>query len=93
MQAAGNIILDSPDGSFGPVVARNSEVLVSNPGRVRCVSSRLCIYSAPNCSKAWSAQCCLWYYMYMHYKEPLKSFDKNIEYSFGFGLRSVAILP
>ena len=37
MQAAGNIILAGPDGSFGTVVARNSEVLVSNPGPVGCV--------------------------------------------------------
>ena len=29
--------------------------------RVGCLSSRLCIYSAPNCSKAWGVQCCLWY--------------------------------
>ena len=49
MQAADNIILAGPDGSFGPVVAQNAEVLGSNPGRVS-----LCIYSAPNCSKAWS---------------------------------------
>ena len=32
----------APDGSFGPAVARN------------CMSLRLCIYSAPSCSKAWS---------------------------------------
>ena len=38
--------------SFGPVVARNSEVLDSSPGR-------LCIYSALNCSKTWSVQYCL----------------------------------
>ena len=75
MQAAGNIILAGPDDSFGPVVARNSEVLVSNPGHTGCVSSKLCIYSAPNSSKVWSAQCCLWYTV--HYKEPLKSFDKR----------------
>ena len=54
MQAADNMILASPDGSFGPVVARNAEVLGSNPGRVGCSSSSLCIYIAPNCSKAWS---------------------------------------
>ena len=35
-------------------MAWKSEVLGSNPGRVRCLSSRLCIYSAPNFSKAWT---------------------------------------
>ena len=39
-------------GSFGPAVARNTEVLGSTPGRVRCLPSRLCTYSVPNCSKA-----------------------------------------
>ena len=46
-------------GSFGPVVARNSGVLGSNPDRVGCLSLELCIHSAPNCSKAWGEQCCL----------------------------------
>ena len=73
MQAAGNIILAGPDGSFGPVVAQNSEVLVSSPAGSD-VCYRGCAYSARNCSKAWSAQCCLWY---VHYEEPLKSFDKR----------------
>ena len=41
-----------PDGSFDPVVAQNSEVLGSSPGRFRCLSSGLCICSDPNCSKA-----------------------------------------
>ena len=31
-----------------------------NPGRVGCLSPRLCLYSAPNCSKAMSVQCFLW---------------------------------
>ena len=43
MQAAGNIILAGPDGSFGPVVARNAEVLGLNPGRVGFSLSSLCI--------------------------------------------------
>ena len=47
--------------SLGPVVAQNAEVLVSKPGRVGCSSSRLCTWSAPDCSKAWIVQCCLWY--------------------------------
>ena len=29
----------------------------------------------------------------VHYKESLKSFEIRVEYSPGFGLRSVAILP
>ena len=37
-----------PDGSFGPAVPRNSEVLGQNPGRVGYLSSILCIYIAPN---------------------------------------------
>ena len=37
------------DGSFDPVVARNSEVLGSNPGQVGYLSSRLCI--CIQCSK------------------------------------------
>ena len=70
MQAAGNIILAGPDGSFGPVVAQNSEVLVSNPtGSDVCY--RGCAYSARNCSKAWR-------YGTVHYEEPSKSFDKSI---------------
>ena len=43
MQAAGNIILAGPDDSFGPVVARNSEVLVSNLGHTD-VCYRICAY-------------------------------------------------
>ena len=46
-------------GSFDPTVDRKSEVLGSNPGRVGYLSSRLCIYSAPSCLKAWSVQWCL----------------------------------
>ena len=49
-----------PDGSFDPFVARKSEILGSNPGRVGYLSSRLYVCSAANCSKDWSVQCCLW---------------------------------
>ena len=38
-----------------------SELPGSSPGRAGYLSSWLCIYSAQNCSKAWSVQCCLWY--------------------------------
>ena len=34
--------------------ACNLEVPGSNPGRAGYLSSWFCIYSAPNCSKAWS---------------------------------------
>ena len=44
MQAAGNIILIGPDDSFGPVVARNSEVLVWNPDHTD-VCHRSCAYT------------------------------------------------
>ena len=46
------------DGSFVSTGACNLEVPDSNPGYL---SSWLCIYCAPNCSKAWIVQCCLWY--------------------------------
>ena len=62
----------------------------SNPGRGGYLSSWLCIYRAPNCSKAWSVQ---WAYGTVHYKEPLKSFEIRIGPNSGFGLPSVAILP
>ena len=54
-----------PDGSFGPVVVRDSDVLGWNPSPFGYVSSMLCMYSvpysAPNSLKAWSVQYCLWY--------------------------------
>ena len=50
------------DGSFGMVVAPNSEVLALNPDRVGCLSLRLRIYSAANPLKTWSVQYSLWHY-------------------------------
>ena len=47
-------ITAGPDGSFVSTGAYNLEVPGSNPGRG--LSSWLCIYSALNCSKAWSVQ-------------------------------------
>ena len=44
-----------PEGTNG---VRWCSSMGSNPGRV---SSGLCICSAPNCSSAWSLQCCPWY--------------------------------
>ena len=43
-----------PDSSFDPVVARNSEVLDSNPGRVGCLALGWYIYCAINCSKSFN---------------------------------------
>ena len=40
------VMMGGPDGSFRPT-------MVSNSCRVGCLSLRLCIYSVPNCSKAW----------------------------------------
>ena len=60
--------------SFNPLVARNSDVLGSNPGQVGYLSSRLCIYSAPNCSKVGVYSDV---YGTVHYNEPLKSFDTS----------------
>ena len=45
----------------GPVAVRNAEVLWSNPDRVGCLSSGLCLHSALSCAKSWSVQYCLWY--------------------------------
>ena len=44
MQAAENIILAGLDGSFDPVVARNADVLGSNPGRWDA-RHRVCAYT------------------------------------------------
>ena len=77
-----------PDGSFVSTGACNLGVPGSNPDRDGYCSSWLCIYSAPNCSKAWSAA-----YGTVHYKEALKSFEIRVGYSPGFGFPSVAILP
>ena len=63
-----------PHGPFDPAVAQNSESLGSNPGRVKCLSSRLYIYSAPHCSKTGV---CSDAYDTVPYREPLKLFDKS----------------
>ena len=57
-----------PDGSFVSTRTWNLGVPGSSPGRSEYLSSWLCIYSAPNCSKAWSVKCCLW-----HYKEHIRN--------------------
>ena len=69
--------------SFGPVVSRNPVVLDSNRGRDWYLSSGLCIYSAPNWSKAWNVPCCLWYRPTgtLHYKKLLMSFNKSRAHS------------
>ena len=74
MQAADNIILAGLDGSFGPVVARNADVLGSNPGRWD-VRHRVCAYTVLQTLQkpgVCSAVCGT-----VHYKEPLKSFDMS----------------
>ena len=50
-----------PDGSFVSAGACNLKVAGSNPGQAGYLSSWLCKYSVPSCSKAWSLQCCPWY--------------------------------
>ena len=47
-------------------LARNSEVLGSNPGRVGYLSSRVCMYSAPNCPNACSSLQCFLLSRYCH---------------------------
>ena len=59
--------------------ACNLEVPGSNPGRAGYLSSWFCIYSAPNCSKAWSVYSAA--YATVYYKEPLKSFEIRVGHS------------
>ena len=47
----------------------------STVDRVGCLSSSLCIYSAPNCSKALV---CSAVYGTVYYIEPLKAFYKSM---------------
>ena len=68
-------VLMSEGGSFCSVVARKSEILVSNLGSDVCFSSKLCIYTVLQ-SVQWVVVCSA-FYATMHYKEPFKSFDKS----------------
>ena len=70
----------------------NLEVPGSNPlvGPDICHWGWAYIYSASNCSKAWSVECCLWY---CALKKTLKSFKLRVGHSHAVGLPSVAILP
>ena len=45
-----------------PMAHLVSEVLVG------CLSSRLFIYSVPNCLPVWSVQCCLWYWRLWYWR-------------------------
>ena len=58
-----------PDGSFNPVLARNSEVLGSNPDRACACTVHV---QAVQIHGVYSAA-----YGSVHYKEPLKSFDRS----------------
>ena len=80
----------SPDDSFNPVVARNSEVLGSNPDRAGYLSSRLCIYTVLQTVQMTGV--CSDVYCTVHHKELLKSLDKSRACP-DFWLLSVAILP
>ena len=83
MQDAGNIKSAEP----GSVVARNSEVQVSNPGRVGCVSSRFCI----QCSKLFKGlECAVLSMVLCTIKNPW-SHSIRVEYSPDIGLPSIAI--
>ena len=80
--------MTGPDGSLDTVVARNSVVLGSNPRRVGYLSSRLCIYSVPNCSSVGYM-----FYGTVHYKESIiLGLSLRVRHSPDFGLLSVAIL-
>ena len=79
--------LADPDDSFNRVVARSSEVLSSNRGRVGCLSSRLCLYSVPNSSNAWHA-----FYDIVHYNRALRHWIRVV-HSPDLGIPSVTILP
>ena len=78
-------LLEGPDGSFGPVVARNSRYRVRIPtGSDVC--HRGCAYTV--LQTVQMPVVCSAVYDTVHYKEPLKSFDKCLD----FRLLSVAIL-
>ena len=59
--------------------ACNLEVPGSNPVRAGYLSSWLCIYSAPNCSKAWSVYSAA--YATVYCRETLKSFEIRVGHS------------
>ena len=71
--------ISGSDGLFGPVVAQNAEVPGLHLGRVGCSSSRLCIYIAYRFVRQTVQRpvVCSAVYGTVHYKEPLKSFDKS----------------
>ena len=74
MQAADNIILAGPDGSFAPVVARKQRYWVRILVRwdVRHRSVAYTVLQTVQRSKVCSAVCGT-----VNYKEPLKSFDMS----------------
>ena len=75
-----------PDDSFGPVVARNSEVLGSNPDRDGYLSSVMCskLSKGLECAVLLLTLCTI--------KNPW-SHSRRVEHSPEFGPPSFAILP
>ena len=78
-------------GSLVSTRTCNLEVQGSKPGRAGYFLSWLCIYSAPNCSKAYGVYSAA--YGTVKNTETLKSFEIRVGHSPGFGLPSVVILP
>ena len=62
-------------GLFGPIVTQNSKVLGSIRGRDGCLSSGLCVYKV--FQTVQKSGVCRFVYGTVHYKKPLKSFDKS----------------
>ena len=63
-------IVAGPDGSSGPVVARHSQVLGSNPGRVGCLS-----YTGIQNVQRPGVYIVV--YGTVYHKKPLKLFNKS----------------
>ena len=91
MQAAGNIILAGPDGSCGQVVARNTEELGSHSGGWD-VCYRVCAYTGLQTVQRPGV--CIAVFGAVHYKKPLKPFDKSRALSrlWAFFCRDIAII-
>ena len=71
MQAAGNIILAGPGGSFGSVVARNWFRIPAGSD----VCHQGCAYTVLQTVQKLGVRSVV--YGTVHYREPLKSFDRS----------------